>query len=330
MTDERTSLHDDQIESFTSELHSIFQRDAPRPEVKIPLYHYTDAAGLSAIFRTQRLWFTSALHMNDPSELRHGLARIGLMFRKHAKEGTTPNEKVIAETCRLFENMLAGSGPLHFWLACLSKNGDDLGQWRGYGDDGRGFAIGLTPEFFNNEQGLLARDGSLSILDVEYDALTFEQVFSPLIDQALGALINAIQRIGKAEAKNPAFDMAAARAAADKIQKAFSIPLLVEIMFRAISLKHDAYKNEAEMRLMMFSEHHPSKANVLMRNRGSVLVPYIEKDIPIRRPGCVFEIVVGPSAITTAEEAVRSMLGSYGLLPKVNVRRSGIPYRSPR
>ena len=41
--------------------------------VAAPLYHYTNAAGLTGILNNQQFWFTSYLHLNDPSELRFGI-----------------------------------------------------------------------------------------------------------------------------------------------------------------------------------------------------------------------------------------------------------------
>ena len=37
---------------------------------------------------------------------------------------------------------------LEFFIASFSRARDDLGQWRAYADNGRGFAIGLSPRMF--------------------------------------------------------------------------------------------------------------------------------------------------------------------------------------
>ena len=37
---------------------------------------------------------------------------------------------------------------LEFFIASFSRDRDDLGQWRAYADDGRGFAIGFSPRLF--------------------------------------------------------------------------------------------------------------------------------------------------------------------------------------
>jgi len=45
-----------------------------------------------------------------------------------------------------FERFLIDGGineAAHFFVGCFSAAGDDLGQWRGYADNGRGFALGF-------------------------------------------------------------------------------------------------------------------------------------------------------------------------------------------
>ena len=41
--------------------------------IDTPLYRYTDGHGLKGIIADQRIWFTDYRHMNDPSELIHGM-----------------------------------------------------------------------------------------------------------------------------------------------------------------------------------------------------------------------------------------------------------------
>ena len=41
--------------------------------ITAPLYHYTDGRGLKGILESGRVWFTDYRHLNDPSELTHGV-----------------------------------------------------------------------------------------------------------------------------------------------------------------------------------------------------------------------------------------------------------------
>src|SRR5262249_23392302 len=41
--------------------------------IAVPLYHYTDGRGLRGIIESETIWFTDYRHLNDPSELIHGI-----------------------------------------------------------------------------------------------------------------------------------------------------------------------------------------------------------------------------------------------------------------
>jgi hypothetical protein len=41
--------------------------------IDAPLYHYTDAAGLEGIIKSQEIWFSSHAHLNDPGEITYGM-----------------------------------------------------------------------------------------------------------------------------------------------------------------------------------------------------------------------------------------------------------------
>jgi hypothetical protein len=111
-----------------------------RTAVSKPLYHYTDAAGLRGIITNQVFWFTDSRHLNDPTEMHHGmaLARRLIDAGKSKKDRAGLLYTMLDDlfTFRNFSNVFA------FFIACFTRKRDDLGQWRSYADDGRGFAIG--------------------------------------------------------------------------------------------------------------------------------------------------------------------------------------------
>lgn len=63
------------------------------------------------------------------------------------------------------------------------------------------------------------------------------------------------------------------------------------------------------------------------RSRGSEIVPYVPHTWNVREPGAIVEVLVGPAASHGTEDAVRTMLATYGL-NDVEVERSDIPYRA--
>ncbi|WP_162917010.1 DUF2971 domain-containing protein [Dongia deserti] len=297
--------------------------ESNQPVVTTPLYHYTSAVGLIEIFRSQKLWFTSLFHMNDPSELRHGLKIASRLVRAHVKDDGSNIDKARLAFANVFERILRLSEPLPFthFLACFSKARDELGQWRAYGDDGRGFAIGFAPQVFQPDgEAITAPGGALTIRNVHYDADAAEANMRPRIDRALALLESTItsdQRVRDLKS-------------AAKSMHRIAATLLVELLHQSLAYKHEAYRAEEESRLICMNVREDLAKHVLTRARGATLVSYIENDIAVRKPGNVIEIVIGPSAHIDAEDAVGSLLASYDLLKQVKISRSAIPYRSVR
>jgi hypothetical protein len=61
------------VEAFRNWSHQQLSTQQAATKITEPLYHYTDAAGLCGIVKSQKIRFTSCLHLNDPSELIHGM-----------------------------------------------------------------------------------------------------------------------------------------------------------------------------------------------------------------------------------------------------------------
>lgn len=126
--------------------------NSPAPPI---LYHYTDDRGLRGIIETGKIWLTDIFALNDPAELRHGIEHAIQRIRELARTGK-PELKLFAD--RFAEIRKGGiERSAHYFVACMSTRGDDLGQWRAYADDGRGFALGFQGDAF--ELGFATPDG---------------------------------------------------------------------------------------------------------------------------------------------------------------------------
>ena len=111
------------------------------------LYHYTDVRGLKGILEAGQIWFTDYRHLNDPSELTHGID----MARDVAHHIATGADGRVRLFLDYFLDLFRHDNfapTLEFFIACFSRARDDLGQWRAYADNGRGVAIGLSPSLF--------------------------------------------------------------------------------------------------------------------------------------------------------------------------------------
>src|SRR6516225_9633698 len=127
------------LTSFAISLESY----QPRPII----YHYTDDVGLRGILESGRLWLTDIFSLNDPSELKHGLSLAVRILNEKAANG--PEEsKLFARDFGSLNEAIRRSA--HYFVCSLSERGDDLGQWRAYADNGRGFALGFDAKVLEN------------------------------------------------------------------------------------------------------------------------------------------------------------------------------------
>jgi Protein of unknown function (DUF2971) len=284
-------------------------------EVKItrPLYHYTNAGGLSGIIESQKLWFTSYLHLNDPSELIHGMKAVHRLLKEIGESAEGLAQNFCAGVYNIFqhENFADEFG---FYIASLSHADNDLGQWRAYADNGRGFALGLAPHLF--EAAEKTNPGST-------EHIVMPVVYGNAADRRYRAVIEAAAGIVRAHN---------AYLGDEKIgilfMREMAHQLMAQLMGISLGVKHEAYSNERAVRLVIFGTSLAQKDHVKTRIRGPEIVPYMESDLPLRDKGGIVDIVVGPAASPTAKDAVQRLLQSFSIEPANLIRESDIPYRA--
>jgi hypothetical protein len=100
-----------------------------------PIYRYASIQTIHAMLKSQELWFSDLRCMNDWDEYAAGY--------RIAKDVVASEYPHSLES--LTEIAPDQMGPRFMGLICsFSSDGDCLSMWRGYGDDGRGAAIGYS------------------------------------------------------------------------------------------------------------------------------------------------------------------------------------------
>jgi hypothetical protein len=280
------------------------------------LYHYTDAGGLEGIMRSEELWLTSVQHLNDPTEFRYGL---GLAIEE-LDQVAKGRHKTVQLMCQILREVLINRVNLafDFFVCCLSRDCDDLGQWRGYGDDGRGFSIGLNPRLFEVNRGDWSEaHRKPTVANVVYDREIARQRQKKIVTRAIETVSQCLDAGQVTNAEE-----------AQVFCKAMSIQLSMPIILNAITCKHPAYKNEAETRLILPLDIRSANPMIETRVRGAVVVPYVRIKLPIRTN--IDRVVVGPAALMETKTAVTRLLESWSVNPNGLVAGSDIPYRPRR
>jgi hypothetical protein len=123
------------IDRFNNWSDEHLLAEQQRNEITETLYHYTDERGLRGILENETIWFTDYRHMNDPSELLHGITMVKDVARV-AANGADARARLFLETLSDMFSVENFSANLEFLIACFSRDRDDLGQWRAYAANG--------------------------------------------------------------------------------------------------------------------------------------------------------------------------------------------------
>lgn len=267
-----------------------------REKVREPLFHYTDAKGMLGIVDTRELWFTNVLHLNDPREFDYGLS----IARDYLEEceARSPFSQHI---CSMIREGLADSNfaqAFGFYVFSLSPDPDELGQWRAYGDSGRGFAVGFSAEWFHPKPKSMELVDPIFVAPVAYGRDATLQRHREAIDHVL--------QVGEAAIK---------KVSHDTHRKDFIVHLAsllsTELIFNSLISKDEAYGSEREVRLIKVAPAIPGQRKIKFRASGSKVVPYTIYAMVEEFPLC--RIMAGPTADAVSVEGVRLLLRERGI-----------------
>jgi hypothetical protein len=307
----------DALERFNDDaqeiVHSFLATLESQPPPPI-VYHYTNDVGLKGILETGQLWLTDIFSLNDPSELTHGFSvAIDALTSKTAGDSVVAQK--FAKNFAVFAEQGAIPKVAHFFMCSFSSCGDDLGQWRAYADNGRGYAVGFDAKALEN--GFTKRNGipipNNSTFHIIYNDAQLLGIQSQIIEK----MRSLIMRPAGRGLQNDAIKVYMA-----ELQMLLTLHTLHTILF----FKHEAYANEREFRfLQIHKADEPPTVNVRARRYG--LVKYRDFEWRKVAPDALKKIVVGAAAdYATASQFAKNCLGSYHF-NNVEVARSVIPYR---
>lgn len=279
------------------------------------IYHYCSAETLCAILESRNIRFTDINMLNDETETRWGYSAFEEAATRLIKRIDIPDSipEITIDFCDSVDEILSRSQLiLHPFVSCFSLDGDNLGQWRAYADDGRGFAIGFRAS--------MLKQLPVTMLSIEYDR-------EKQVKEMMAALLAIHER------KN---------SGTKTVQEDFFEDCILTATYFA-ALKHSAFQEEKEIRcvhgvnvkfeeeIMQFVDapnaceewkNQPVKFHV----QDNHLCAYI--DLPFwisNKKHSVTEIILGPKN-HSAPPNILLYLGGLGY-SNVGIRMSNVPYR---
>ncbi|MEM9758147.1 MAG: DUF2971 domain-containing protein [Pseudomonadota bacterium] len=266
------------------------------------LYHYTSLSGMMGIIGSRELRASDIRYMNDSAELRHTLDLLNKQVTRRILSGVDRPEHLSAFLDWL--GRLIVSGPMLFG-ASFRANGNLLSQWRGYSVHGKGVSLGFDPRDITRRAELQGFSIGRCIYDPQEQAQLIEEV------------IDAVETLGLNQ-----------RAAATPSQR---FEHIAEDLLRiAAVLKHPAFEEEQEWRLVSPMISGSQHAAVHFREGSSMLVPYYafrladEDALGVR----LNHAYIGPSSnAELSMHSLRLYLEKQQAPPRDGVSYCQIPYR---
>jgi len=295
------------------------------PETNI-IYHYTSIFGLISIIESQSLFCTNINFLNDKREFKYGVSVIEEVIQKLKKENFWNSilEMVEVSIDQIYK--------VERYVTCFSKQGDLLGQWRAYANQGKGVSIGFDLHKIDS-----SLDKYISLKHIEYDHDLQLQVIEELFRIVIAFFL---ERKDIFDWTNQNFDHLVSYVIIDFIQDIIS------------SYKSDSFKEEQEFRFEYLIDGNIVKKeeeDIYFRSSDSLIIPYVKletkyrkflrdkengeyesagayptillKNLPIR------EIIVGPSLVyDDIKFGIEELLLKHNY-ENVRILKSDIPYR---
>ncbi|MEV8273763.1 DUF2971 domain-containing protein [Microbacterium sp. NPDC077184] len=117
------------------------------------VWHYTSAHALNQILRTHVLWASSPHHLNDASELVHGVDVVRDAIERLAAGGDAPRAELLESLRSVTDREFVEAAMHEIYYISASSAPDSLTLWRNYSSTD-GFAIGLRPTHSLSAEGL--------------------------------------------------------------------------------------------------------------------------------------------------------------------------------
>lgn len=260
------------------------------------LYHYCSAAAFESIIGHKSIRLSSLSSSNDT----HEGVWVDSLLRKVCLE----NEFTPLETERvsgLFKDATDFWDVLGF---CLTPNEDMLSQWRGYADDGCGFAIGF------NEDALRQIDPDRGkLLEVIYDPVKQHQTVLARLQPDFEVLRQGIQSVFlDLAAKNlSSRERFASVFKGERLASGYFWMSLIDILYQ---LKNPAFREENETRLVAYTNRDYPACE--FHRSGRKMVPYRTMEFSSVEPAIsIDEIVIGPRN-PTHSDVIRAFLNKHG------------------
>jgi hypothetical protein len=235
------------------------------PNLPAVVYHYTSMDAMMSILKSQSLWATSIVYLNDVSEQEHFLK----IILKHLNEYLQPSDDAANHaTSPDLEQFNRHDFVSRPFVTSFSRYDDSLPQWRSYCPHGNGVAIGFKVDCLKRASLKAFPDNNVSLgTEVSFGEVEY---IDPNSVGSVGGIIDE-----KAE-----MAMKRVHSYRSELKSAFAPRVFKrELELLACFKKDHSFSNEGECRLVV-SDLRACLSALEFRPVRSTLVPYVVMGVP--------------------------------------------------
>ena len=276
------------------------------------LYHYCSVDTFFNIIKNYKLWLSDIEKSNDYQECIFCREIVNERIQNYLQ-----NDNYSLEAWKSwYSKGVETSYRNRYFGVCFSESRDQLSQWRGYAQNGKGLAIGFDKKIF--EELNLISDYYIAFGKVRYNNV--EDYINEIVDD----------NIKKFEYKG-----------VGHIALEFSQNYRMKFPF----VKNLGFEEEKEWRVVVCSPIGPynimgsdkiSFSKIKYRSSDNKLIPYIEMSFEKIKQDIIKEIWIGPKSEVEIKDVInfldycgyyeKSEIGYNSDIP-INIKKSSTPYR---
>jgi hypothetical protein len=286
------------------------------------LFHYTNVVGLMGMISNREVWATGSNYLNDPTEVSFAAAVLAGALRARLEGEASDRERAEAALDLLSTYTDPHSPDQDHedrpFITAFSRSDQSLTLWRLYG--GRnGFCIGFDESRLLQWTGHdfpASESNGLAVMESEkFDALQANYHLSANIEDVSYGDLHVAPILAEIMAVPLNLE-----------QPHLHKELLRTAMNRLSSIKHAAFSDEREARLIVREKHHHAVDLDVRASASGALVAYRKVVFPFE---AVQSITMAPGANAPQQRrALQALLNRGGRAPygHVEIRESGLPF----
>jgi hypothetical protein len=286
--------------SIHEKLQPFLDRWCKNDECEKLLFHYSDLNSSHSMLLKNSVWFSYVRHSNDTQEFSAGID----MIIQELKNDKTLEPFIHVEGVIEFLEKDKRNPEIKPLIFCVSEKSDQLSQWRGYANFGKGLSLGFKADSFRSHDNCFLRK-------VVYDAECFKVNIRKILDEYV-TIMTGFNKEGllKDDSKDLRADI---------------ISSVIQTFYTAaLTYKNKKFSEEKEWRWIMIPNPLRDTLQTRVKSNEKIVI-YREA---IFQKDSLRKIVFGPIASKNSETKdsikVIKNQSSYDF----DIRRSKIPFHS--